>query len=59
MELVQIVGIIFAAVVILVLAYLYRESQQISGKAKVEAGPVKAELDSSAHRETDPKSADN
>ncbi len=50
MEIVQIVGIIFAAAVILIIAYLYRESKQISGKAKVEVGPVKVELEGEAEK---------
>jgi hypothetical protein len=53
MEIVQIVGIIFVAAVILILAYLYRESAKISGKAKVEIGPVKVELEGDAQKETD------
>jgi hypothetical protein len=53
MEIVQVVGIIFAAVVILILAYLYRESARISGKARVEVGPVKVELGGEAQKETD------
>ena len=35
MEIVQIVGIVFAAVVILILAYLYRESAIIEGKTEI------------------------
>ncbi len=50
MELVQIVGIVFAAAVILIIAYLYRESKQISGKATVEIGPVKVELEGEAEK---------
>ena len=53
MEIVQIVGIIFAAVVILSLAYLYRESKQISGKAKVEVGPVRVEMEGQAEKAAD------
>ena len=53
MEIVKVVGIIFAAVVILILAYLYRESARISGRAKVEVGPVKVELGGDAQKETD------
>ena len=53
MEIVQVVGIIFVAAVILILAYLYRESAQISGKAKVEVGPVKVELEGDAQKESD------
>ncbi len=44
MEIVQIAGIIFVGSVILILAYLYRESARISGQAKVEVEPVKVEL---------------
>ena len=53
MDIVQVVGIIFAAAVVLILAYLYRESAQISGKAKVEVGPVKVELEGNAQKESD------
>jgi hypothetical protein len=51
MDIVQVAGIIFAAAVVLILAYLYRESAQISGKAKVEVGPVKVEFEGDAQKE--------
>ncbi len=44
MEIVQIIGIIFAAAVILILAYLYRESAIIEGKTEIGIGPVKFKL---------------
>ena len=44
MEIVRIVGIVFAAVVILILAYLYRESAIIEGKSEIVIGPVKLKL---------------
>ena len=53
MDIVQVVGIVFAAAVILILAYLYRESARISGQAKVEVGPVKVEIEGEAQKETD------
>ena len=53
MDIVQIIGIVSAAAVILILAYLYRESARISGQAKVEVEPVKIELEGDAQKETD------
>ena len=44
MEIVQIVGIVFAAVVILILAYLYRENALVEGKTEVSIGPLKFNL---------------
>ena len=52
MEIVQIIGIIFAAAVILILAYLYRESAIIEGKTEIGIGPVKFKLGGKAHRES-------
>ena len=51
MEIVQIVGIIFAAVVIVILAYLYRESAMIEGKSEIAIGPVKFKLGGKAQQE--------
>jgi hypothetical protein len=51
MEIVQIVGIIFAAAVILIIAYLYRESAIIEGKTEVGIGPVKFSLGGKAQKE--------
>ena len=53
MDIVKVVGIIFAAAVVLILAYLYRESARISGKAKVDVGPVKVEFEGDAQKESD------
>ena len=53
MELVQIVGIIFVAVVILVIAYLYRESALIEGKTEVGFGPWKFSLGGKAQKKAD------
>jgi hypothetical protein len=53
MDIVRVAGIIFVAAVILILAYLYRESARISGKAKVEVGPVKVEIEGDAQKELD------
>ena len=53
MDIVQVAGIFVAATVVLILAYLYRESAQISGKAKVEVGPVKVEFEGDAQKESD------
>lgn len=44
MEIVPIVGIVFALVVILILAYLYRESAIMEGKTEIAIGPVKFHL---------------
>jgi hypothetical protein len=44
MEIVQIAGIVFAAVVILVIAYLYRENALVEGKTEVGLGPIKFSL---------------
>lgn len=51
MEIVQIVGIISAVVVILILAYLYRESAIIEGKTEVGIGPVKFKLGGKAQKQ--------
>jgi len=53
MEIVQILGIIFAAAVILILAYLYRESAIIEGKTEVGIGPIKFKLGGKAQKEAD------
>lgn len=57
MDIIQIVGIISAVTVILILAYLYRESAKISGKAKVEVGPVEVELEDQAQKNSLPEAA--
>ena len=44
MQIVQIVGIVFVFAVILILAYLYRESAIIEGKTEVGIGPIKFKL---------------
>ena len=51
MQLVQILGIIFAAAVILILAYLYRESAIIEGKTEIGIGPIKFKLGGKAQKE--------
>jgi len=51
MEIVQVVGIVFAAVVILILAYLYRESAIIEGKTEIAIGPWKFSLGGKAQKE--------
>ena len=53
MEIVQIIGIIFAAAVILILAYLYRESAIIEGKTEIGIGPVKFKLGGKAQKAED------
>jgi hypothetical protein len=53
MEIVQIIGIIFAAAVILILAYLYRESAIIEGKTEIGIGPVKFKLGGKAQKAAD------
>jgi len=53
MELVQIVGIVFAAVVILVIAYLYRESAIAEGKAEIAIGSVKFNLGGKAQKKAE------
>lgn len=55
MEIVQIVGIIFAAVVIVILAYLYRESAMIEGKSEIAIGPVKFKLGSQPGKNDTPQ----
>lgn len=55
MEIVQIVGIIFAAVVIVILAYLYRESALIEGKSEIAIGPVKFKLGSQPGKDDTPQ----
>lgn len=58
MEIVYAVGIVSAVVVILILAYLYRESAAISGKGQVQVGPVKVELEDQAQKGPDMPSPD-
>ena len=53
MEIVQIIGIIFAFAVILILAYLYRESALIEGKTEIGIGPVKFKLGGKAQKAAD------
>ena len=53
MEIVQIIGIIFAAAVVLILAYLYRESAIIEGKTEIGIGPVKFKLGGKAQKAAD------
>ena len=55
MEIVQIVGIVFAAVIILILAYLYRESAIIEGKSEIVIGPVKFKLSSQPGKDDTPQ----
>jgi hypothetical protein len=55
MEIVQIVGIVFAVVVILILAYLYRESAIIEGKSEIAIGPVKLKLASPPRKDDTPQ----
>jgi len=50
MDIVQIVGIVFVAVVVLALGYLYRESALIEGKAEWGIGPVKFKLSGAAQK---------
>ena len=53
MEIVQIVGIIFIFAVIVILAYLYRESANIEGKTEVGIGPIKFKLGGKAQKQPD------
>jgi hypothetical protein len=53
MEIVQIVGIVFVFAVILILAYLYRESAIIEGKTEIGIGPVKFKLGGKAQKAAD------
>ena len=53
MEIVQIVGIVFIVAVILILAYLYRESAIIEGKTEIGIGPVKFKLGGKAQKAAD------
>jgi len=53
MEIVQIVGIVFVFAVILILAYLYRESAIIEGKTEIGIGPIKFKLGGKAQKEAD------
>ena len=50
MEIVQIVGIVFAAAVILIIAYLYRESAILEGKTEIAIGPYKLSLGGKAQQ---------
>ena len=53
MEIVQIGGIVFAFAVIVIRAYLYRESAIIEGKTEVGIGPVKFKLGGKAQKAAD------
>ena len=53
MEIVQIVGIVVAAVVILVIAYLYRENAIVEGKTEWGIGPIKFKLGGKAQKQAD------
>jgi len=53
MEIVQIVGIVFVFAVIVILAYLYRESAIIEGKTEIGIGPVKFKLGGKAQKVAD------
>jgi hypothetical protein len=53
MEIVQVAGIVFAAAVIVILAYLYRESAIIEGKAEWGIGPWKFKLGGKAQKQAD------
>jgi hypothetical protein len=53
MEIVQIVGIVVAAAVILVLAYLYRENAIIEGKTEWGIGPLKFSLGGQMQEQVD------
>jgi len=53
MQIVQIVGIIFVFAVIVILAYLYRESAIIEGKTEVGIGPIKFKLSGKAQKEAE------
>ena len=53
MEIVQIVGIVFVFAVIVILAYLYRESAIIEGKTEVGIGPIKFKLGGKAQKQAD------
>ena len=55
MEIVQIVGIVFAVVVILILAYLYRESAILEGKTEIVIGPIKFKLGSQPGKDDSPQ----
>jgi len=53
MEIVQVAGIVFAAAVIIILAYLSRESAIIEGKAEWGIGPIKFKLGGKAQKLAD------
>jgi hypothetical protein len=53
MEIVQIVGIVFVVAVVLILAYLYRESAIMEGKTEIGIGPVKFKLGGKARHEAE------
>jgi hypothetical protein len=55
MEIVQVAGIVFAAAVIVILAYLYRESAIIEGKAEWGIGPIKFSLGGRAQKRAEAK----
>jgi hypothetical protein len=53
MGIVQVAGIVFAAAVIVILAYLYRESAIIEGKTEVGIGPIKFSLGGRAQKKAE------
>jgi len=53
MEIVQVAGIVFAATVIVILAYLYRESAIVEGKAEWGIGPIKFKLGGRAQKQAE------
>jgi hypothetical protein len=55
MEIVPIVGIVFAVVVIVILAYLYRESAILEGKTEISIGPIKFKLGDQTPKDDTPE----
>jgi len=53
MEIVQVAGIVFAATVIVILAYLYRENAIVEGKTEVNIGPLKFNLGGKTQKKAD------
>lgn len=53
MEIVQITGVVFAVAVILILAYLYRESAILEGKSEIGIGPIKLRIGGKAQEKSD------
>lgn len=53
MEIVPVVGIVVAAAVILILAYLYRENALVEGKTEVSLGPWKFSLGGRAQKKAE------